>query len=75
MTTRYIFVGGSRNAEILTDEGELLTNVDSGIEDDQLDAPPIELSVEGGGQPQGLAPHHRAAVCQVVGAEKSSMNV
>jgi hypothetical protein len=48
MITRYVFVGGSRNGEIITDEGELLTNVDSGIEDYQLDDPPMELSVDGG---------------------------
>ena len=48
MTTRYVFVGGSRDGDLVTDEGELLINVDSGIEDYQLDDPPLELSVEGG---------------------------
>ena len=48
MTTRYVFVGGSRDGEFLTVEGELISNVDSGIEDYQLDDPPVELSVEGG---------------------------
>lgn len=29
-------------------KGKLLTNVDSGIEDYQLDEPPMELSLDGG---------------------------
>lgn len=48
MTTRYVLVGGSRDGDIVNDEGELLANLDSGIEDYQLDDPPMELSVEGG---------------------------
>ncbi len=48
MKTRYVLVGGSRDAEILTEDGELFTNVDLGIEDYQLDDPPRELSIEGG---------------------------
>jgi hypothetical protein len=47
METRYVFVGGSRDGQFLTDEGELLTNVDCGIEDYQLDDPPMELTIDG----------------------------
>ena len=48
MTTRYVFVGGTRDVEFLSAEGELLTHVDSGIEDYQLHGPPMELGIEGG---------------------------
>jgi len=48
MTTRYVLVGGSRDGDLITDDGERLTNIDSGIEDYQLDDPPMELSVDGG---------------------------
>ena len=48
MTTRYVLVGGSRDGDLIADDGERLTNIDSGIEDYQLDDPPMELSVDGG---------------------------
>jgi hypothetical protein len=48
METRYVFVGGSRDGEVVTHEGELQTTQVEGYETYALDDPPIEVAIEGG---------------------------